>query len=61
MPIEDESKHGCILMEYVDGRPLDEAWGSYDEVEKENIKGKRIIYPVNLKKRISYPEKLNKE
>jgi len=23
--------------------------------------GKRIIYPVNLKKRISYPEKLNKE
>ncbi len=50
MPIEDESKHGCILMEYVDGRPLDEAWGSYDEVEKENINAQLKQYLDEVRK-----------
>jgi len=43
MPIEDESKHGCILMEYVDG-------GSYDEVEKENINAQLKQYLDEVRK-----------
>jgi hypothetical protein len=35
--LHPDSKHGCIVMEYIPGRRLDEVWNSYNQVEKENI------------------------
>ena len=35
--VHAESKHVYIVMEYIDGRPLDEEWDSYDESQKQNV------------------------
>ena len=35
--IDTKSKHACIVMEYIDGRPLDEEWDSYDETQKQCV------------------------
>jgi len=35
--IQDESSQGCIVMEYVEGKPLDNVWSSLDETQKDEI------------------------
>ena len=35
--IDSESKHALIKMEYIQGKPLDDVWDSYDEEQKKNI------------------------
>ena len=35
--IEEGTGYGYIAMQYVDGKPLDQAWGSYTEAQKENV------------------------
>lgn len=35
--VPDGNKNGCIVMEYIDGKRLDEVWDSYDEAQKEGI------------------------
>ncbi|KAL9594937.1 MAG: hypothetical protein Q9219_006743 [cf. Caloplaca sp. 3 TL-2023] len=36
--VHPETKHVCILMERIDGQPLDEVWDTYSETQKEHIK-----------------------
>lgn len=35
--VHPETNHPCILMEYIDGRPLDQVWDTYSESQKEHI------------------------
>ncbi|KAI9773305.1 MAG: hypothetical protein M1839_002165 [Geoglossum umbratile] len=35
--IQDEGKNGVIVMEYIDGKPLDKEWNSYTKAQKDNI------------------------
>ncbi|KAK2874976.1 hypothetical protein FQN49_001893 [Arthroderma sp. PD_2] len=35
--VQDGSKYGCIVMEYVNGSRLDEEWESYDKGQKDGI------------------------
>ena len=35
--VQDGNKYGCIVMEYVSGRRLDEVWESYNETQKADI------------------------
>ena len=35
--VHAESKHVYIVMDYIDGRPLDEEWDSYDESQKQSV------------------------
>lgn len=35
--VDAESENVCIVMEYIDGRPLDEEWDTYDETQKRSV------------------------
>lgn len=35
--MEEGTRNGCIVMQYIDGRPLDQFWGSYNKTQKESI------------------------
>ncbi|KAL8661874.1 MAG: hypothetical protein Q9168_008340 [Polycauliona sp. 1 TL-2023] len=35
--VDPDTKNVCILMEYIEGRPLDKVWDSYNESQKEHI------------------------
>ncbi|KAI4199535.1 MAG: hypothetical protein LQ346_002549 [Caloplaca aetnensis] len=35
--VHQETKHACILMEYINGRPLDEVWDTYSDTQKEHV------------------------
>lgn len=35
--IQEESKHVYIVMEYIDGRPLNEVWDTYSNMQKEHV------------------------
>lgn len=35
--VHPETKHVCIFMEYIHGRPLDEVWDTYSGMQKENV------------------------
>lgn len=35
--VQPETKHVCILMDYIDGRPLNEVWDTCSEEQKEHI------------------------
>lgn len=35
--VHPETSHPCILMAYIDGRPLDQFWDTYSEPQKEHI------------------------
>lgn len=34
---QDGSKYGCVVVEYIEGRQLDQVWETYDETQKEGI------------------------
>ena len=42
--VDAESSHVCIVMEYIDGRPLDEEWDSYDELQKRSVESQLQEY-----------------
>ncbi|KAI4218236.1 MAG: hypothetical protein LQ349_008801 [Xanthoria aureola] len=35
--VHPEANHPCILMEYIDGRPLDQVWDTYSELQKKHV------------------------
>ncbi|KAL2014848.1 hypothetical protein VTN00DRAFT_2373 [Thermoascus crustaceus] len=35
--MDEGTGNGCIVMQYIDGRPLDQVWGSYSKTQKESI------------------------
>ncbi|KAL8642346.1 MAG: hypothetical protein Q9226_008523, partial [Calogaya cf. arnoldii] len=35
--VQHETKHVCILMEYIDGQPLDQVWDTYTDLQKDHI------------------------
>ncbi|CAF9924280.1 MAG: hypothetical protein ALECFALPRED_002721 [Alectoria fallacina] len=42
--VDAESSHVCIVMEYIDGRPLDEEWDSYDRAQKRSVESQLQDY-----------------
>ncbi|KAL8963775.1 MAG: hypothetical protein Q9183_004971 [Haloplaca sp. 2 TL-2023] len=35
--VNSETKHVCIIIKYIDGRPLNKVWDNFDDSQKENI------------------------
>ena len=42
--VHAENNHVYIIMEYIDGRPLDEEWDSYDDSQKQNVQSQLRKY-----------------
>lgn len=42
--VDADSGHVCIVMEYIDGRPLDEEWDSYDKTQKRGVESQLKKY-----------------
>ncbi|KAL8832513.1 MAG: hypothetical protein Q9170_004846 [Blastenia crenularia] len=47
--VHPETKHVCILMEYIDGQPLNEVWDTYSEIQKEHIISQLKSYLTELR------------
>lgn len=47
--VDAESKHVVIMMEYIDGRPLDEEWDSYDDLQKRSVESQLRKYLEELR------------
>ncbi|KAG6995853.1 hypothetical protein G7Y79_00041g078050 [Physcia stellaris] len=48
--VEEESKNVCIVMEYINGRPLDQVWDSYNKTQKDQIVEKLKQYMAELRR-----------
>lgn len=48
--VEEASNHVCIVMEYMDGRPLDGVWDSYSEAQKERVVAQLKKYMAELRR-----------
>ena len=42
--VDANSQHVCIVMEYIDGRPLDEEWNPYNAAQKRSVESQLKQY-----------------
>ncbi|KAK4692639.1 hypothetical protein P7C71_g4604, partial [Lecanoromycetidae sp. Uapishka_2] len=42
--VDTDTGHVCIIMEYIDGKPLDEEWDSYSDLQKRSVESQLKQY-----------------